>query len=86
MKRGIVHAEALAIAIAEITLSQTAGDRSHLDDRRNVGFFAGVERIVDDLLQDDERPILHAVAGRERARSWALLWWVAEPLGISDGG
>ena len=33
------------------------------DDRRNAGLLAGIERVVDELLLDDERPIIGVVAG-----------------------
>jgi hypothetical protein len=34
-----------------------------VDDRRDAGFFGGIERVIDQLFEDDEGPILDGVPG-----------------------
>ena len=41
--------------LSSITMSPSWADRD-LDDRRDLGLLAGVERVVDQLLRHDERP------------------------------
>ena len=39
------------------------GSTVHLDLRRDAGLLAGVERVVDQLLEDDQRPVVRLVPG-----------------------
>ena len=44
------------------TLILPRGD-DDADHRRDAGLLAGIERVVDQLLQDDERPVVRLVTG-----------------------
>ena len=44
-------------------LPALAGRDRDLDDRRDLGFLAGVDRVVDQLLDDDARPLVGLVPG-----------------------